>query len=426
MTSIFIFRRDLRLYDNLGLIELSKEFSIIPIFILDPIQLTNNPYANNRVIQIMFDSINDLAGQIKKAGGKLYIFRGKPVEVIRKLVAKYDIQAVGFNKDYSPYAKKRDSAISKISGIECRMYDDLKLVSEISNGSGNIYQKFTPFYNKASRRKIPKPVKFTGKFASIPHKSVKLPHLNVENDIKGGRSEGLKVLAHSSKINYTRRDYMAESNTTGLSPYNRFGVISCREVYHYVNSALKREMFWRDFYFGIIDEYGIENTKPQYDKLHWPGIQSHFNKWCAGMTGYPIVDAGMRQLVQSGHMHNRSRMITSNFLVKILGISWKKGEKFFAQNLIDYDIAQNNGGWQWSAGTGADSQPYFRVFNPSLQSKKYDPKCEYIRRWIPELEEYDNNSIHNWEGDVDSDYPKPCVDFTEAKNRMLTEYKKIN
>jgi deoxyribodipyrimidine photo-lyase len=371
----------------------------------------------------MFDSLNDLAVAIKSAGGKFYIFQGKPVDVVRELVSKYSITAVGFNKDFSPYAKKRDAAISKIAGIQCYAFDDLKLVPEIRTGNGGIYQKFTPFYNKASKQHIPKPVKFSGEFARISHKSSKLPDLSAGNDIHGGRTEGLKVLARAGKIDYSRRDYLAENGTTGLSPYNRFGVISAREVYHAVGTDIRVEMFWRDFYFGVIDEFGLEATKRQYAALRWPGSNAHFRKWCNGLTGFPIVDAGMRQLTQSGHMHNRSRMITSNFLVKVLGINWKKGEKFFAQHLIDYDIAQNNGGWQWSAGTGADSQPYFRVFNPHTQAKKYDPNCEYIKKWVPELRDVDNKAIHAWQGGVA--YPAPCIDYAAGKKRMLAEYKRI-
>ena len=419
MSALFIFRRDLRLTDNTGLIELSQTHNIIPIFILDPKQLENNPYGNNRLIQFMIESLRDLSSQIESAGGKLYICEGNPHDVVRDIISKHKIDIVGFNEDYTPYARKRDNAIARISGVECVQFQDIRLVNDVVTGSGTVYQKFTPFYNKAKKINIPKPRKFTGKFTKVSGiTSAKLNNV-FESDIKGGRTEGLKVLNRARNINYSRRDYMSENTTTGLSPYNKFGCVSCREVYHKVSEHIQKEMFWRDFYYGVMDEYG---PGPKFE-IKWANNSTHFNRWKNGTTGFPIVDAGMRELVESGKMHNRTRMITSNFLVKVLGIDWRKGEKFFAQNLIDYDLSQNNGGWQWSAGTGADAQPYYRVFNPYSQSKKYDKDCKYIKKWIPELADVEPSVIHKWTGDSDVDYPAPFVDYKECKERVQKLYK---
>jgi deoxyribodipyrimidine photo-lyase len=318
---------------------------------------------------------------------------------------------------------------------------------------GKAYKKYTPFYLKVVHNRPADPVlkkvsnlkattKQIGHQITLSTAMNKFTKINPNKLVVGGRSEAIKKLksaALNQKHYDEKRDFFMEK-TTFLSAYIKFGCVSIREVYHSfkhtfgLNHGLIRELIWRDFYANILFSfpYVLGNAmKPSYDKIRWHKNTKWLNAWKTGTTGFPIVDAGMRQLAETGYMHNRARLITSSFLIKVLLIDWQEGEKYFAQHLTDYDPASNNGNWQWGASTGADSQPYFRIFNPWLQSEEYDPDAEYIKQWIPELREVDSKVIHQWykySGEKefkDIKYPAPLVDYSKQKEIALKMYSSV-
>lgn len=434
MKTLFIFRRDLRLQDNLGLIESVKESDeVYTCFIFTPEQIDNNPYMNKKSVNFMLQCLEELGSEIEKSGGKLYFFHGKPEEI----AVKYDIDAVHVNRDYTPYSIQRDLAIKEMctkKKIIFRQFDDNLLVSpgKVLTNSQTPYVKYTPFFRKCNEEKIAEPRIEKLKIAKFKENVIEYkPKFEEEKaSISGGRKEALKILSDLGKFkNYSiERDYPSKSGTTHLSAYIKFGVISVREAYHAVFSkfgkehTLIRELFWREFYYHIIHHFprviGHSFIK-KYDFLDWSHDKETFQKWCDGKTGFPIVDAGMRELNATGWMHNRVRMIVASFLTKDLLIDWRWGEKYFAQKLVDYDPAVNNGSWQWASSTGCDSQPYFRIFNPWLQGEKYDPNCDYIKKWIPELREVPNKDIHSLYKIKVPNYPSPIVEH--SKQAELTK-----
>jgi len=399
--NIFIFRRDFRINDNFALNSLIKESGnkeIYPIFIFNPEQIfpKNNKYFSNNCVQFMIESLDDLDKNIH-----INYFEGNDIDILTKLSNKYKIKSIAFNKDYSPFAIKRDSIIeewAKSKEINIITEEDYTLynIGTILNNKKEPYQVFTPFYKKSCEIKVndmqPLIVKRINVIKHI--KSFDKHKYYVVNDdlaVRGGREKALERLEKVMKDYATYRDYPAQDKTTKLSAYIKFGCVSIREVYfNYKNvKELQRELIWREFYANIL--YYFPNVlgnsfKQKYDNIEWSNNKEWFKKWCQGKTGYEMVDAGMNQLNKTGWMHNRLRMITAMFLTKDLLIDWRWGEKYFATKLVDYDPASNNGGWQWSASTGTDSQPYFRIFNPDLQLKKYDKDYEYIRTWIPTFE----------------------------------------
>lgn len=454
--SVFIFRRALRLQDNNGLIDaLQNSETVIPIFIFTPEQVTKNSYKSDNCVQFMIESLEDLNEELLKKKSKLFYFYGDQSTIIEKLIKNKKIDAVFVNADYTPYAKQRDRKIRNI----CKKYEIDFVVSEdillnpigsIVTGSGNIYQKFTPYFNTAKGIKIDKPAtnkssnyygkknKIVGEFKGDIHK-----YYNYNSNIvhNGGRKKGiarLNAIKNQKKYNKLRNNL--NYTTSELSAHIKFGTISIREVYHVAKKYLGsrndiiKQLYWRDFYYGIAVDNPLVFKNPgamkeKYNYIKWKNNKTEFNKWKNGQTGYPIVDAGIRQMNETGFMHNRARLVVASFLVKILLINWKWGEKYFAQTLYDYDPSVNNGNWQWCASTGADSQPYFRIFNPWLQSKNYDPNCEYIKKWIPELKNVPNKHIHTWydywEDNKNTKYPKPMVDYKKNKEIALKAYKKI-
>lgn len=457
-TSIFIFRRSFRLKDNIGLInslKLSK--FVIPIFILTPEQLINNTFKSDNCVQFMMESLEDLNQRLEKKDSRLFFFFGKPSDVIDIIlhdnVFGKDIESVFVNKDYSPYSKKRDHDIRTLCkkyDIDFNVYEDLLLnpVKSILTGSDTVYKKFTPYFNIAKKKKINNVQKnLYRNYFNYKHKLKKEYRGNIhrfykKNDkiaIHGGRKNGLVILRNIKKFKqYNEKRNTLNINTTRLSAYIKFGCVSIREVYHAFKNELGskndliKQLYWRDFYYNVSYEFPRvfkkgQNMKKKYDKIKWKNNISHFNKWKLGKTGFPIVDAAMAEMNETGFMHNRGRLIVSNFLIKILGINWEKGEKYFAQTLVDYDICVNNGNWGWSAGSHADSQPYFRIFNPILQGKKHDPDCEYIKKWIPELKNVENEDIHNWKDAHEKykhiKYPKPIVNYKKNKEKILKMYK---
>lgn len=449
--SLFIFRRDLRLFDNTALIAaLQNSAKVIPIFILDPRQLENNPYRSDRCVQFMLESLLDLQQQLAAKKAQLYVLSGQAENKIEQLLNKYPIEAVYFNRDYTSFSVKRDAAIAHICeqrAINSHAFDDnlLTTPSFFLKKDGTPYRIFTPFYEHAKQFLIPLPRanhyrNYYTKSISIADTGQKLKRIlskfNAQLIIQGGRTAALKKLKHLKVLtDYAKeRDYPAAEATSGLSPYHKFNNCSIRESYYAIKKNIKnseamlRELYWRDFftligyYFPNIFEGAFQS---KYNQIAWENNLAKFKAWCEGKTGFPIVDAGMRELNQTGLMHNRLRLITASFLVKDLHIDWHWGEQYFAQQLIDYDPAVNNGNWQWIASTGTDAQPYFRIFNPWLQQRKFDPQCQYIKKWLPELQNLDHKLIHQWYKIADpfktSHYPKPIIDHkTEvAKTKKI-------
>ena len=447
---LFIFRRDLRINDNKGLHLLQQECeNIYTIFIFTPEQVgKSNKYKSNNCVQFMIECLQNLSSSISKLGGKLYCFYGSNNNIIRHLIDSLNINVVCFNLDYTPYAMARDIDIMQLTNVDVLFDDDYYLnePGSVLSGSGSPYLKFTPYYTNAVRRRIETPNNSTNynfKQTSIRMQNViqlsdamrRFTKINENLLIKGGRTEGIKMSkqAVKSQKHYSRTRDNISYNTSLLSAYIKFGCLSIREIHKsfHNNKDFIRQLHWRDFYAQIMyfNPHVLGNAlNSKYDKIKWHNSARLFKAWCDGKTGFPIVDAAMRQLNTIGWMHNRGRMIVSSFLTKILLIDWRLGERYFANKLVDYDPSNNNGGWQWSAGTGADSQPYFRIFNPFLQSQTHDPDCEYIKLWVPELREVENDVIHNWNDDNNTTdkYIKPIVDYAEQKEKALKMYKEVN
>jgi len=451
---LFIFRRDLRIIDNNGLNYLSTICNnIFTIFIFTPEQVGNrNDYKSDNAVQFMVESLQDLSSEISKQGGKLHTFYGSNNSVIEDCIKAWDINVVAFNLDITPYARLRDNGIIKLceKNKTYVVYDyDYNLCNpgEVLNGSGKSYVKFTPYYNTASKIKVPSPahsrkLHFKTKNSHIPNKLTLTEAMekfvgkeNPDILVHGGRTEALKqmrIAAKNIKHYAKTRDELSKP-TSQLSAYIKFGNVSIREVYYAFksNHDFIRQLYWREFYSSnILYEFPRilgHSLNPKYDKIKWHHNKKWFEAWKKGETGIPIVDASQRQLLQTGWTHNRGRMISSSILTKILLIDWREGERFYAQHLVDYDVANNNGGWQFSSGSGADAQVYFRYFNPYLQSKTHDPDCEYIKKWVPELRELEPKIIHNWdkewENHKDIKYPKPIVDYAVQKQISLKMYK---
>ena len=451
---LFIFRRDLRIIDNNGLNLLNEKCkNIYTIFIFTPEQVgSGNKYKSDNSVQFMIESLEDLASQLSKSGGHLYTFYGHNDKVVADCIKAWDINLVCFNLDITPYAKERDEKIIKL----CEhmktyvIYDfDYYLCepSSVVNGSGDTYQKFTPYYNTAKKLKVEKPagkrhLTLKKSDAHIPNKisldeAMKKFVGNENPDIlvHGGRQEAIKQMRIASKNikHYEKTRDELSKPTSQLSSYIKFGNISIREVYYAFknNHAFIRQLYWRDFYAGILYSFPRvlgHALKSKYDKIKWHHNERWFNVWCKGETGFPVVDAGMRQLNATGYMVNRARLIVASFLIKTLLIDWREGEKYFASKLTDYDVASNNGNWQWISGGGADSQQYTRIFNPSRQGENFDKDCIYIKKWVPELSSLEPKIIHNWETEwvnhKDIKYPKPILDYSEQRKKALDMYAK--
>lgn len=441
--SLHIFRRDLRLEDNTALnAALTSSREVVTCFIFNDEQVSVHPYRSKNGLAFMIESLEELASEISKAGGELVFLRGKHDDVVEQLIKELQIEAVFLNKDYTPFSRKRDEAIAeacKKHNIACSQLSDALLVepARFSKDDGRPYTVYTPFFKKASKLPVSNPEGIAkGVLGGKGYKGCTVsprdfwPHNSSPNRCSvGGRSKALSILEGISNFNNyeEERNIPALRGTTLLASHNKFGTVSVREVYHSVASCLGaehtliRELYWRDFFTHIgwhfPHVFGHAFNR-QYDLISWNKDEALFEKWCKGETGFPIVDAGMRQLLDTGFMHNRVRMIVASFLVKDLHISWQQGEQFFAKWLTDYDPAVNNGSWQWAASTGCDAQPYFRIFNPWLQQKRFDPECVYIKRWIPELKHLSVKAIHAWGEEQVSNstsYPKPVVEHSTQK-----------
>ncbi len=468
MNGLVWFRRDLRLDDHHALHAATKECtSVFCVFVLDENILSKLP-RDDRRISFIRESLLEINEGLKKNKSQLFLLEGKPEEEIINFCQRFQIQKVFFNRDYEPYAKNRDEIVQKklkSLNIQSIHFKDHVIFekTEVLKDNGEIYKVFTPYKNKwlekfeTLENQTPK---FKTNFDKMVQKNdAKYDLLNSKifksfelpnNNIKGGRSEALKLLK-SFKNNIAdykeARDFPILEKTSGLSPYLRMGCLSIREALELSleqktlgHQTWLSELIWREFYQMILDVFPkVENHsfKIEYDKIKWPKEnEKFFESWCNGQTGFPIVDAAMRCLNQTGNMHNRLRMIVASFLVKTLLVDWKKGEKYFALKLIDFDLAANNGGWQWSASTGVDAQPYFRIFNPFTQSEKFDSNGDFIRMWCPELRNFDSKWIH-YPHDSDlvvqaqagcligTDYPHPIVSYKENREKAILLFKNL-
>lgn len=452
--SLFIFRRDIRLHDNRGLIQaLHQSQEVIPCFIFDPQQVEDeNSYKSENALEFMIEALQDLDAQLRDRQGRLYLFYGDPAACVAQIAKKIKIDALFINRDYTPFSRKRDQALAaqaKKANITFIMCNDLLLTDpeSVLTKAGSYYKTYTPFFKAARTIPVEQPKRLPvahwysdflpGQQADTVYAKIQTSH-NKLLAAHGTHKDAQRVLTSLKQFGaYAKERNIPSLETTHLSAYLKFGLLSVRQVYHEMVSSLGKQnplvaqLYWRDFFTHqlfhapyLLGHAGIS----KYDALHWSYNKKHFQAWCDGMTGFPIVDAGMRQLNATGFMHNRVRMIVASFLTKDVGIDWRWGERYFAQKLVDYDPALNNGNWQWVASTGTCSQPYFRVFNPWLQQKTYDPECKYIKRWIPELKNVPAKIIHTLfkcTTPVVAPYPLPILDHAKAAQKAMQRYKQI-
>lgn len=469
MVHLFIFHRDLRIIDNTTLIHLIKEKSnCIPIFIFPPEQINpkKNKYFSNNSVQFMIESLHELSESIKNHNGKIYFFKGDNMKVIKAIHKSIQIKSIAYNIDYTPYATKRDNEIKEFcqkNQIDCYFKEDYPLydflTGETKKADGTPYLVYTPFLkhltstievrsvNKFNQYSFQKEKELESLKYYMDEKEIdEFYKENKEINVHGGRSHCLSILTNidNFKDYQKKRDFLIYK-TTFLSAGLHFNVVSIREVYHKVysvlgsHSGILRELVFRDFYMNIIHNFPhilqgqIKGKnisyKKDYDNIKWSYNKKMFEKFCTGQTGFPIVDACIRQLLKTGYMVNRGRMVVASFLTKDLHIDWRWGEKFFANHLVDYDPINNSQGWMWTTGNGTDAQPWFRIFNPWTQQKDYDTNCEYILLHVPELKDVLIKDIHNWfkpevrEKYKEINYPAPIVNHDEERLETLKLYK---
>ena len=422
--NLFWFRRDLRLIDNTALSEALKEKNVKPIFIFDS-EILNNLEKNDARLSFIHSLLTSINTTLKKHQSGVFCYHGSPELIWGQLISNHDIDTVFWNKDYEPYAIKRDEKITKLlskNNIKVKSFKDQVIFEEfeVLKDDKTPYTVFTPYKNKwlltldAINKSNGFNINTQIEFSNFIKESTDMPSLNdlgfIQSDII------VKPFNFSFLSNYDSiRDFPFKDQTSYLSPHLRFGSISIRECVNIAlekNSIFLSELIWREFFMQILFHFPHvvkKSFKSKYDKIKWRNNENDFKKWCEGNTGYPLVDAGMRQLNKTGYMHNRVRMVVASFLVKHLLIDWRWGEKYFAKKLLDFELSSNNGNWQWAAGTGCDSAPYFRIFNPIEQLKKFDSNLIYTKKWILDL-------------DQDS-YPAEMVDHKFARERCLTAYK---
>ena len=424
--NIFWFRRDLRLDDNAGLYHaLRDELPVLPIFIFDKGILDQLGNKKDSRVEFIFDGIKNIHNRLGKYNSSLKVFYDHPENVFRSLLQQYPIAKVFTNHDYEPYATYRDEAVGQIlneKNVSLHTFKDHVIFekSEVAKEDGSPYVVFTP-YSKRWKEKLNTyylqsyPVKkyFSNFFKCSHDITLSLASMGFE---KGDqefppRNPDREIIAKYRE----HRDYPGLNGVSRMGLHLRFGTMSIRKLAALAKKESEiylKELIWRDFFMMILWHFPKVGKgrafKMEYEHISWRNNEKEFALWCEGKTGYPIVDAGMRQLNRTGFMHNRVRMITASFLTKHLLIDWRWGEAYFAEKLLDYDLAANNGNWQWAAGCGCDASPYFRVFNPALQTLKFDPESAYIRKWIPEFEDFD--------------YPQPVVEHDFARKRCLEAY----
>jgi deoxyribodipyrimidine photo-lyase len=420
--AVFWYRRDLRLEDNVGFFHaLESKYQVITLFIFDEDILEKLP-KNDARVGFIHDSLSEINNKLQEIGSSLLVKKGKTFEIWQELIQEFDVKEVFFNKDYEPYAIKRDFIITillEANNTKHFSYKDQVIFEEmeISKADGLPYTVYTPYKNKWLEKYktiAPIPEYITSdKFSNLYKINFTFPTLAQI----GFDESPIKVIPHNLKnvTNYHEtRDFPALDKTTHLSPHLRFGTVSIRKLVNWAfhkNDVFLSELIWREFFMQILFSFPkvvTHNFKSAYDGIQWQNSDEDFKRWCTGTTGYPMVDAGMRELNETGYMHNRVRMVVASFLCKHLLINWQWGEAYFAEKLLDFDLSANVGNWQWAAGTGCDAAPYFRVFNPEIQLKKFDEKGIYIRKWIPEF---------------DLGYGEPMIDHAFARDRAIATYK---
>lgn len=425
--TFFWLRRDLRLHDNVGLYHALKEQdNVLPLFIFDTDILDDLEDEDDARVTFIHQTLSDIHKKLSDLGSGLLVEIGAPIEVWKKLLGSYNIEAVYTNRDHEPYALNRDKQVNELledNDVAFHTYKDQVIFEkdEVLKNDGKPYTVYTPYMKKWREHLTP------NSFMSYPSEdnldklyrsgSFDLPTLKDIGFTESSINVEPANLAEDTLKEYkATRDFPAKEGTSNVSPHLRFGTISIRQLAQSAqdtNDTYLNELIWREFFMQILYHFPkvVNNSfREKYDRIEWVNDKKQFEQWCQGKTGYPIVDAGMRELNATGYMHNRVRMIVASFLCKDLLIDWRWGEAYFARKLLDHELASNNGNWQWAAGTGCDAAPYFRIFNPTTQASKFDPRSVYIKKWVPEL-----NS---------PDYPKPMVDHKQARERTLAAYKK--
>ncbi len=433
--SVFWFRRDFRLDDNVGLCNaLSSGLSVLPIFIFDTNILDKLENRADARVDFIHQEVSRLKEELKGYESDLLVLHGDPLVLWKDLVSQYSIKNVIYNHDYESYAIVRDDKVTsflKSKHIEVQSFKDHVIFekSEVVKDAGSPYTVFTPYKKKwlAKLNEVGESINQTAYLEILQDKlSFKnLYKVTSEFDIPSLKTLGFypsdqsfisnqidaEIITHYNKT----RDFPSLKGTSKLGLHLRFGTISIRKLANLaidINPTYLNELIWRDFYFMILHHFPhVEKSafRPAYDEIEWRNNENEFGAWCQGKTGYPLVDAGMRELQETGFMHNRVRMVTASFLTKHLLIDWRWGEAWFASKLLDFELASNNGGWQWAAGCGTDAAPYFRIFNPTTQAQKFDKDMSYIKKWVPELNEMS--------------YSSPIVDHKFARERCLRVYK---
>lgn len=419
--SIFWFRRDLRLHDNAALHHaLQSGHKVLPLFIFDDEILDKLPQTDARV-SFIYETLRKIDEQLKARQSSLLVKKGNPLSVFKTLIAEYSVQSVYTNTDYEPYATERDRRVRDFLASKNILFHSFKdqvifEKNEVLKNDGKPYTVYTPYKNKwLSCFKPEADAKsYNIDLGTLHRFSSTFPPLSFVGFGKSPVSVKPYKLSNMADYEHTR-DFPAKEATTYLSPYLRFGLLSIREIVKkacQINNIFLSELIWREFFMQILYHFPqvvIHNFRRKYDKISWRNNPEEFEMWTKGKTGYRLVDAGMRELNATGYMHNRVRMVVAGFLCKHLLIDWRWGEAYFAEKLLDYELSSNNGNWQWAAGTGCDAAPYFRVFNPMTQAKKFDPDGEYISKWLPEIQM--NKAI------------EPIVEHKMARERAIKTYK---
>ena len=425
--TLFWYRRDLRFSDNAGLYRaLSQQKNVLPIFIFDEVILDKLEDKTDKRVSFIYEAIEILKEELEGQGSSLMVFQGEPEKIFAEMISAKKIAAVYTNHDYEPYAKERDKAIEKLlqeKNIPFKTFKDQVIFErdEVVKDDGTPYTVYTPY----SKNWLAKLNKFyykpypTEKYKNnlLALKTLPMVSLKDLGFQKNEIAPSAKPVIHRKIVEtYEKtRNFPGTAGTTELSVHLRFGTVSIRKLVKIAldsNETWLKELIWREFFMTILDHFPRvvnQSFKPKYDGIRWRNNEEEFAKWCAGNTGYPMVDAGMRQLNESGFMHNRVRMVTASFLTKHLLTDWRWGEAYFAEKLNDYELSSNNGNWQWAAGCGCDAAPYFRIFNPESQQEKFDKDYSYVKKWVPEY--------------GTKEYPEPMVEHKMARERALEEYK---